>query len=191
MTKYIGNAFSLSMLDSFPSDVNVTEVSVEFAKEFVKGAESVIGHSSTAEVVSRLLGVEVPVNRVMLKLKQGDQLLVFQLLVRLEEGRVLTDEELLELPYKFILVTVKADKVEMTREEAIELLKQLIPDNKPVFIETGFYEYTATYSISRDLLEKEEVEISPPSGRRITESLSNWQIALFLKELNCTDYIIK
>jgi hypothetical protein len=40
------------------------------------------------------------------KLEKNDVALVFQLLTRLEEGRVLTEEELQNISYKFYLVEI-------------------------------------------------------------------------------------
>jgi len=49
---------------------------------------SFVSHSSTAEVLSRMLGRKVKVNRKPLKLKEGDVAFVFQLRVRPAEGQV-------------------------------------------------------------------------------------------------------
>jgi len=88
--------------------LRVREVSLQEATSLVKeGFTSAVGHQSTAEVLSTLLGVEIPFNRVQLKLEHGDKILVFQLLTRLEEGRVLTREEISSLPFKFYLVEVR------------------------------------------------------------------------------------
>lgn len=46
-------------------------------------------------------------NRTQLKLTKNDILIVFQLGVRIEEGKVLTRDEILQLPYKFVKVTLK------------------------------------------------------------------------------------
>ena len=75
--------------------LRVREVSLSEAREMINDRTftSAVGHESTAQVLSTLLGVEVPPNRIAISLKKGDGLLVFQLLVRLEEGRVLTSEE--------------------------------------------------------------------------------------------------
>ena len=48
----------------------------------------------------------MPFNRVPIKLQKKDRLIVFQLLTRLEEGKVLSDEELMRLPHKFYVVEV-------------------------------------------------------------------------------------
>lgn len=67
--------------------------------------ESAVGHASTAAALTDLLGVPVPANRIDYAQEVGDQALVFKLRVRLEEGRVLSREEIEALPYEFGLLT--------------------------------------------------------------------------------------
>jgi len=98
---YVSNAFSLSMLNPIPPQgrtVKVRPVSLEEAKSILQGGfQSAVGHPSTAAVMSALLGVEVPPNRVAITVGPGDRILVFQLSVRLAEGQVLSKEEVLSL----------------------------------------------------------------------------------------------
>ena len=80
------------------------------AKEWLARGDvvSAVGHKGTAEVMSAVLGAEVPVNRVSVKMDQGDEALVFRLLTRLEEGRVLSAQELSVLPFELgLLVRVR------------------------------------------------------------------------------------
>jgi len=58
------------------------------------GFVSAVGHQGTAELLGRLLGVEVPVNRVKAEMQPGDRALVVRLTGRLPEGKVLTAEEM-------------------------------------------------------------------------------------------------
>jgi hypothetical protein len=95
---YITNAFSASMLQPLPPQgriVKVRPVGLEEAKSLLREGEyiSAVGHESTARVMSTLLGVEVPPNRVSITMGPGDRALVFQLSVRLAEGQVLSREE--------------------------------------------------------------------------------------------------
>ena len=107
MTIYLANAFSLSMLTP-PATVKVTEVSEEEVKRVIaNGFTSAIGHDATAKIISTRLGVQVPVNRVAIQLKPGDLLLVFQLLTRLPEGKVLNEEEMKQVAAKWFLVTTQ------------------------------------------------------------------------------------
>lgn len=103
----VGNAFSLGMLAASPVNLRVTEVTIEEVKALIQeGFDSAVGHESTARILSALLGVEVPFNRKAVSLSKGDRLVVFQLLTRLEEGKVLTEEEVRALPYRFYLVEI-------------------------------------------------------------------------------------
>ena len=97
----LANAFSLSMLSKLPALIRVEEISVSEVKQLLAhGFESAIGHESTAKLLSQLLGVEVPVKRVMVTLEQSTTLIVFQLLERLPEGKILSETELKELIQK-------------------------------------------------------------------------------------------
>lgn len=74
--KYLGNAFSLQMVD-FPATINVREVS---PCDVPEDCVSCIGHADTAAVVSNILGREFPANRSSIKLDRGDVLYVAQVM---------------------------------------------------------------------------------------------------------------
>jgi hypothetical protein len=104
---YLSNAFSLGML-SGNSVLTVTEISNDQATLLLKdGFNSAVGHQATADFIKGLTGIEVPANRVALSLKAGDMILVLQLQGRLPEGKVLSEEEMTQIPYKWYLVEVK------------------------------------------------------------------------------------
>ena len=63
--------------------------------------DSAIGHQSTAEIMTTLLGTEIPVNRQMFTQEVGQVALVFKLNGRPPEGKILTVEEIEEIGYKF------------------------------------------------------------------------------------------
>jgi len=106
MTVYLSNAFSLSML-SFPANISVSEISVDQVKQLLgAGFVSAVGHEATAQVLSQKLGIPVQLNRIQLSLKSGDSLIVFQLLFRLPEGKILSEEEIKSLPAKWLFVKV-------------------------------------------------------------------------------------
>jgi len=88
------------------SIVRVKETTLEHVKTLLNEKEfiSAVGHQSTADILTKLLEINVPVNRTAIKLAENDKLIVFQLMARLEEGRVLTADEVLRLPFKFFLV---------------------------------------------------------------------------------------
>ena len=111
----LANAFSLSMLK--PEHVKqgvqifIKELSIEEVKELLsQGFESAIGHESTAKILTQLLGVEVPTRRIMVTLEPEITLIVFQLMERLPEGKILTERELQQLiergKAKFFLVKI-------------------------------------------------------------------------------------
>jgi hypothetical protein len=109
---YLSNAFSLGMLsDVDTAELCVKKVDLETARALAKeGFTSAVGHQGTASFLSRLLGLEVPYNRTTVKLGRGDKVLVLQLGLRLEEGRVLSESEVLDVYARglaqFYLVTV-------------------------------------------------------------------------------------
>jgi hypothetical protein len=107
--KFIANAFSLSMLPSSKEvNLSVKEVPVEEVKKDLKDGSfiSAVGHQSTAEILSTLLETNVPANRISVSLNKGDVLYVFQLLTRLQEGQILSADEIKNLPYKFFRVEI-------------------------------------------------------------------------------------
>ena len=107
---YLANAFSLSMIAQLPAIIKVEELSAEAFCQEAKNATSAIGHQGTAQVLSTLCGFEVPVSRIAIQLSRGEEVLVFQLLERLPEGKVLSAQEVQELisqgKVKFLRVTV-------------------------------------------------------------------------------------
>jgi len=106
MTVYIANAFSLSMLTP-PATVKVAEVGAEDVKNIIKdGFTSAVGHEATSQIISVQLGVQVPVNRISIKLVAGDTLIVYQLLTRLPEGKVLGVDEMRQLQAKWYVVRI-------------------------------------------------------------------------------------
>jgi hypothetical protein len=105
----IGNAFSAGMLDE-NFDVSFRHVSEDWAKAWVRRVEweSCIGHADTAELVSEILGIEVPMRRVSTSLKDGDEMLISQYNgPRLPEGATSLPEG---AKIRWIWVKVKAYK---------------------------------------------------------------------------------
>ena len=85
---------------------NFVHISVSLAQELMIQEEftSAVGHQGTAEIISRLVNINVSVNRITIKMQPGDSAIVFRLLERLPEGKVLSMEELKSLPYEFGLL---------------------------------------------------------------------------------------
>ena len=102
------NAFSLSMIPWERALIFVREISLDEVKRLLsRGFESAIGHESTAAFLSKLLGVEVKCERKQVYLVPSVTLVVFQLISRLPEGKVLTEEELSNVKYKFYIVSLE------------------------------------------------------------------------------------
>jgi rRNA maturation protein Rpf1 len=87
----------------------MSSISLDEAKVLVAdGFESAVGHQSTSEIISELLGVSVPMNRVMYQQAPGDAALVFKLAGRPPEGTILSREEIEATGYSFYLLVRKA-----------------------------------------------------------------------------------
>lgn len=80
------------------------EVTLDEARDLVRRPEgilSAVGHESTAQILTALLGVEVPVNRIFFQQQAGQEALVFKLKGRAPEGVILTAEEIEAIGYSF------------------------------------------------------------------------------------------
>jgi len=102
MTVYLTNSFTLSMITPSLLEqgaiIKASPITLEEAKTLLKeGFVSAVGHESTAKVLSSLLGTEVPFNRAQIAIKEGDVIVSFQFLIRLPEGKVLGDDEVIAL----------------------------------------------------------------------------------------------
>ena len=77
-------------------------ISVSEARQMIAdGFESAVGHQSTCDVLTALLGVTVPMNRVQYSQSVGETALVFKLKGRPEEGKILTAAEIEAIGYEF------------------------------------------------------------------------------------------
>jgi len=99
---YLCNSFTLSMISPSLLEggaiIKASPISLGEVKALLKeGFVSAVGHESTARVLSSLLGTDVPFNRAQISIKEGDVIVSFQFLVRLPEGKVLGDDEVLAL----------------------------------------------------------------------------------------------
>ena len=63
--------------------------SVTYQLEIADIIISAIGHESTAQIMSELLGVKVPVNRIKYEQLPGETAIIFQLNSRPPEGKIL------------------------------------------------------------------------------------------------------
>jgi len=82
--RYLGNAFSLGMLDVLtgetPVNVECASLSLDEARAYVErnSPTSTVGHLDTAELYSAMLGSTVEMRRVSTSLIDGDEILVGQ-----------------------------------------------------------------------------------------------------------------
>lgn len=100
--KYLVNAFSLNMLpvlDNITVTLHIRKLTVNEFCEEIANAEIVnaIGHASTVSVINTMCKTDLLPNRIEIKLGNGDELLIFQVRVRLPEGKVLTVDEVKQL----------------------------------------------------------------------------------------------
>lgn len=83
-------------------------ISIDEAKELVRGEAgfiSAVGHESTAEILTTLLELTIPVNRIVFEQQVGQACLVFKLNGRGPEGRILTSEEIETIGFGFKKLT--------------------------------------------------------------------------------------
>ena len=90
-------------------DFSLKTISLKEAKKLIKGKEilSAVGHESTSQILTNLLKVDVPVNRIQFKQESGQKALCFKLLGRPEEGKILTLKEIEEIGYEFKILEMK------------------------------------------------------------------------------------
>ena len=91
---------------------SLKSITLDDAKNLVQKNEilSAVGHVSTAEILTELLGTEIPVNRIQFAQEDGQQALVFKLNGRPPEGKILSREEIETNGYKFQLLEKEDNK---------------------------------------------------------------------------------
>jgi len=106
------NAVSLSMIPEewTETTLRVRKTSLEEVRTLLTTHEfeSAVGHQSTADFLTALLGVQIKAERRQVTFQPDTLYVVFQLIGRLPEGRVLTEEELRAVNYRFYTVEVLA-----------------------------------------------------------------------------------
>ena len=90
-------------------DFSLKTISLEEAKQLIQDKEtlSAVGHDSTAQILTELLEVDVPLNRIQFKQQSGQQALCFKLSGRPREGAILSKEEVEAMDYEFKLLEMK------------------------------------------------------------------------------------
>jgi hypothetical protein len=80
----------------FIGPITVADARQRLAGGFV----SAIGHDGAAVFLTRLLGVDIPLNRIAVVMRPRDAALVLRVKTRLPEGKVLSEEEFAAIPYE-------------------------------------------------------------------------------------------
>lgn len=85
----------------------LSDITTERAKEILSDNNfiSAIGHDSTAEIISSVLGINVPINRINASFDEvGDLAVCFKLNSRPKEGSILSLEDLQEIGFSWKLL---------------------------------------------------------------------------------------
>ncbi|MDC8832064.1 STIV orfB116 family protein [Alteromonas gilva] len=108
MTLYVLNS---PVLTDYGNYTFIGPVSVPQAQDLLLKHEfvSAIGHQATADLLSAILNVAIPHNRVHIKMKPGDQALVFRLLSRMPDGVILDQHTINEQQYELAILTRTLD----------------------------------------------------------------------------------
>lgn len=82
---------------------DVRTIDLDSARKLAQSNEllSAIGHESTAQIMTELLGIPVKANRIQFAQELGQIALVFKLKGRVPEGKILSREEIEEIGYEF------------------------------------------------------------------------------------------
>lgn len=82
------------------------DITLEDAKQMIAGQDidSAVGHRSTSDILTKLLDRDVPVNRQFFQQQVGQKCIVFKLLGRTEEGKILSLDDIESIGYKFQLL---------------------------------------------------------------------------------------
>jgi len=93
------------------ANIKMRKISVEEARALLQSEfVSAVGHEATAMALAALLGTEISVNRVAVKMRKGDRAIHFMLKGRLPEGKIITDiDELNQIGYHLLVSEVEGE----------------------------------------------------------------------------------
>lgn len=89
--------------------IKIKKIDVDQARQLVIQNQfiSAIGHDSTAKLLSMLLNIDIPINRIQIQMNSGDIGLHFTLKKRLDEGQVIKNvQELEEIGFDLLMSKV-------------------------------------------------------------------------------------
>lgn len=83
------------------------DIALKDAQDLIKNKDidSAVGHESTSQVLTTLLDQDIPVNRQNFTQQVGQQCIVFKLLGRPDEDKILSLDDIQRIGYKFQLLT--------------------------------------------------------------------------------------
>jgi len=81
----------------------ISDIDIDMAKKYIKqyGFISAIGHEATAEIMSEVLEINIPMNRIQFHQEIGQIAIVFKLNERPPEGDILNRQEIERIGYSF------------------------------------------------------------------------------------------
>ena len=86
----------------------ITDLSLENARELAQANignfENGIGHKATADTLGKLLGIEINADRVAVVQEKGQLAIVLKLNGRVQEGQILSQEEMEKMGYSLKLM---------------------------------------------------------------------------------------
>ncbi len=90
-------------------DFSLKTICLDEAKALIQDKEilSAVGHDSTAQILTELLEVDVPLNRIQFTQQSGQKALCFKLNGRPQEGAILSIEEIEKIGYEFKLLEMQ------------------------------------------------------------------------------------
>lgn len=103
MKKYVFNTTIIVNSGAY----RLSDISTEKAREILSDNNfiSAIGHDSTAEIISSVLGLNVPMNRINASFENvGDLAVCFKLNSRPKEGSILSLQDLQEIGFSWKLL---------------------------------------------------------------------------------------
>lgn len=84
----------------------ISDLAVEDARALLNNSEyiSAVGHESTAEILSEILGVKIEMNRIQFHQKVGQKAIIFKLNERPPEGVIYNRKQLEDIGYSLRLM---------------------------------------------------------------------------------------
>lgn len=84
----------------------ISDIDITSAKKLIHtyGFVSAIGHEATAQILTEILGIDIPLNRIQFQQSVTQVAVVFKLNVRPAEGVVLSREEVEKIGYSLKLM---------------------------------------------------------------------------------------